>query len=130
MSRARTRLLDLDAFVPRSVEVQFAGQVHRVPGAALTADLVIGLQELSQEATDGDENALIDIIDLIGRVMAQAEPPLAIRSIGPAAIGPLVTFLIEASGMTEEDEPDPPPSARRRASSTTPRSPRRTDPKK
>lgn len=117
------RLLDLDAFVPRAVEVQLGGTVHRVPGAALTADLVIGLQELSQAAVNGDDAALADIIDLIGAVMAQAVPPLEVRSIAPAAIGPLATFLVEASGAgagdDAEDEGERPTPARRRASSTT-----------
>ena len=116
------RLLDLDAFVPRAVEVQLGGVLHRLPGAALTADLVIGLQELSEAATNGDDSALLDIVDLIGGVMAKAEPPLEIRTISPAAIGPLATFLVEASGMTEaetEDEGERPTPARRRASSTT-----------
>lgn len=126
MSGPSARLLDLDAFVPRAVEVQLGGTVHRVPGAALTADLVIGLQELSQVATGddetpGDETAVTDIIDLLGGVMAKAEPPLEIRSIPQAAIGPLAVFLIEASGMVEDEEPERerPTPARRRASSTT-----------
>lgn len=82
------RLLDLDAFVPRAVEVQWAGTVHRVPGAALTADLVIGLQELSQAAAGGDDKALGDILDLIGGVIASAVPPLEIRDIPPVGDRP------------------------------------------
>ena len=124
------RLLDLDAFVPRAVEVQWAGTVHRVPGAALTADLVIGLQELSQAAAGGDDKALGDILDLIGGVIASAVPPLEIRDIPPSAIGPLATFLVEASGAGAADEGDEgvrPTPARRRASRTTRPSQQPTD---
>ena len=122
------RLLDLDAFVPRAVEVQWAGTVHRVPGQALTADLVIGLRELSQAAAGGDDKALADILDLIGGVIGKADPPLDIRDIPPSAIAPLATFLVEASGAgpAEEEEGERPTPARRRASRTTRPSSRRT----
>lgn len=123
MSADQARLLDLDAFVPRAIEVQWAGTTHRIPGQVLTADLVIGLQELGEKAADGDAAAVTDLIDLIDGVTVQGNPPLSVRDLPPTAIGPLAQFLVEGAGAgAAEVVEDPPPRPRRRGSSTTPNS--------
>lgn len=117
------RVFDVGAFIPRAVEVEFSGVTHRIPGSALTAELVFGLQEAGQAATEGDTSALGDIRDLLTAVVEKAAPPLDLGSIPPAALGPLTQFLLDAAGADniEESEPDP-PTRRRRASSATTRS--------
>lgn len=118
---AGARLLDLDAFVPRGIEVQIGGVVHRIPGSALTVELVIGLQELGEDAREGKDSALPDILDLLGAVTAQAQPPLNVRDVPTASLAALASFLVESSGAIDQDEEEPerPTAARRRASRTT-----------
>lgn len=117
---AGARLLDLDVFVPKPVEVQIGGDVHRIPGSALTAELIIGLQELFQRPDDEDDGAFADMVDLLAGVVAKAEPPLEISSIPPNGLAPLAVFLVEAAGELPQEEAKRPTRARNpRASSTT-----------
>ena len=123
----KARLLNLDAFIPRAVELELDGQVHRIPGAALTAELVLGIQVLAQKAEDEDPGALADLTDILDRVLGAAEPPLRVDDLPVAAIGPVALFLMQQAAGTGEEAADPPPTrrspkARRPAGRTTSRS--------
>lgn len=111
----KARLLNLDAFVPRAVELELNGQVHRVPGAALTAELVLGIQVLAAKAEEEDPSAVQDLTDILDKILSAASPPLQVDDLPVAAIGPVALFLMQQASGGEE-EADPPPPSRSRSS--------------
>ncbi len=131
----KARLLNLDAFVPRAVELELGGTVYRIPGASLTAELILGIQVLAGKMEEEDPGAVADLTDILDRILGTATPPLTVQDLPVQAIGPVALFLMQqASGVLEEEEeeeePGPPPrrraAAKRPAGRTTSRSRRST----
>lgn len=117
----KARLLNLDAFVPRAVELELGGQTYRIPGSALTAELILGIQVLAGKMEEEDPGAVADLTDILDRILGAATPPLTVQDLPVQAIGPVALFLMQqASGVLEEEEEEPGPPPRRRAAAKRP----------
>lgn len=127
-------IFDADRFLPRPVEIRVGGAVHRLPGRALTVEVILAIQESIRRIGEGEEDAFEELASVITDVLSQATPPVDLGHLPPAATGPLAQFILEACSPANSGEAEHAPPRRRAGSSPTTSSPgkrtRRQTPRK
>jgi hypothetical protein len=128
---AAARVIDLSFVVPAPVTIKLGPDDERIlPGKALTAEAVLGIQEcvyqlgkLSEEHSAGRlEGTNLEIVepilvlrDILEDLLGQTSPPMTLGEIPANGVVQLALALMAAANVDEEVPAVPPPPARPRS---------------